>query len=64
MDDDEPKRAPDLALAQLSRQDISTLSVSDLGERIDALKAEITRCEEAIAARDDTRAAAEKLFRT
>ena len=63
MEDDRPREAPDLILDKIGKQDISTLSVADLTERINSLKAEIARCEQAIAARDSTRSAAEKLFK-
>ena len=61
--DDEPREKPDLLLARLARQDLSTLSLGDLGERIDNMKAEIARCEALIASKSDTRAAADKLFK-
>jgi len=63
MEDDRPREAPDLALEKIGKQDLSTMSVADLNERILALKSEITRCEAAIASRDSTRSAAEKLFK-
>ena len=63
MNDDAPREAPDFTLKKIGKQDLSTLSVADLKERIDALAAEIERCEQAIAARDSTRSAAEKLFK-
>lgn len=63
MDDDALREAPDLALKKIGKQDISTMSIADLNERIEALRAEIARCEQAIAARDTTRSAAEKLFK-
>lgn len=63
MDFDEPKPQPDFTLKLIARQDLSTLSVGDLEERIASLKAEIARCESALGDRGSTRAAAEKLFR-
>lgn len=63
MDEEAAKKAPDHALAGLLKDDIYDLSVEDLEERIGNLKLEIARCEKAIAARTDTRAAAEKLFK-
>lgn len=63
MDFDEPKPEPDLTLKMLERQDLSTLSVGDLKERIASLQAEIARCEGALGDRGVTRAEAEKLFR-
>jgi uncharacterized small protein (DUF1192 family) len=63
MDIEEPKPEPDLTLKAIARQDLSTLSVGDLEERIASLKAEIARCEAALGDRGSTRAEAEKLFR-
>jgi len=63
MEDDRPKEAPDLTLDKLGKQDLYTMSVADLRARIDALKSEVARCEAAIASRNDTRTAAEKLFK-
>ncbi|MCO6389179.1 MAG: DUF1192 domain-containing protein [Aliihoeflea sp.] len=44
-------------------QDLSLLSVGELGERIEALKAEIARLEADIAGKSSTLSAAEALFR-
>jgi uncharacterized small protein (DUF1192 family) len=44
-------------------QDLSLLSVAELGERIDILKAEIARLEAELAAKGSTKLAAEALFR-
>ncbi|MFQ5564298.1 MAG: DUF1192 domain-containing protein [Parvularculaceae bacterium] len=63
MDEDAPRERPDFELAFLVKQDLSTLSIDDLRARIDSMKAEIARCEAAIAARGDTRAAAEEIFK-
>lgn len=63
MEDDRPRELPDLTLEKISRQDLYTMSVGDLAARIDNLKAEIARCEAAIATRNDTRSAADKLFK-
>lgn len=63
MDFDLPTEKPDLTLQKLGTQDLSTLSLSDLAERIAAMKIEIARCESLIAAKSDTRAAAERLFK-
>ncbi len=64
MDENAPRERPDFALAFLEKQDLSTLSIGDLEERIGAMNTEITRCKAAIASRSDTRAAAEELFKT
>ena len=42
---------------------IETMSVEELNERIGMLRQEITRLEEAIAARQKTKAAADSLFK-
>lgn len=63
MEDDRPREAPDLTLSKIARQDLYTLSVGDLQERIASLRLEINRCEQALALRDSTKSAAEKLFR-
>lgn len=42
---------------------IDTMSVEELEERIGLLKAEITRLEQAISARNKTRSEAESLFK-
>lgn len=44
-------------------QDLSTLSVADLNERIVVLKGEIARIETELRSKDTTRGAAEALFR-
>lgn len=44
-------------------QDLSLVSVAELAERIEALKAEIARLESDIAAKSSTRTAAEALFK-
>lgn len=58
--DDEPVKTP---RRHEIGQDISLLSVDELGERIGMLKLEIERIEAELAARDTTKAAAEALFR-
>jgi uncharacterized small protein (DUF1192 family) len=42
--------------------DLSDASVGELAERIEALRAEITRCEEAMKAKDAARLAADSVF--
>lgn len=64
MDDEAVNEKPDFTLGFLSKQDLYTLSVGDLEERIDALKAEIKRCEAALGDRGGARAEAEKLFKS
>jgi len=58
--DEEPrKRAPVHEIGQ----DLSLLSVAELAERIEQLKAEIARLEADMQAKDKTKNAAEALFR-
>jgi len=58
--DDEPvRRKPIHEIGQ----DLSLLSVGELGERIDALKAEIARLKADMAGKGSTRTAAEALFK-
>lgn len=63
MDDQVRTEKPDLTLGDLKKQDLYEMSVSDLEERIAALKEEITRCEAAMKDRGSSRAAADKLFK-
>jgi uncharacterized small protein (DUF1192 family) len=56
-----PKAGP--ATGHQVGQDLSTLSVDELNERIGILQGEIRRLEAAMDAKTDTRAAAEALFR-
>ena len=60
MFDDEPVKKP---RAHEVGMPIETMSVEELGERIDILKAEIVRLEDAVAARKQTKAAADSLFK-
>jgi uncharacterized small protein (DUF1192 family) len=45
-------------------QDLSMLSVGELKERIEALKAEISRLESAMTAKEASRSAADSVFKT
>ncbi len=63
MDIDEPKEPPDLTLQKIGKQDLYSMSVGDLEERIASLKAEIARCEKALGDRGSSKEAAEKLFK-
>jgi len=64
MDPEQLNEKPDMTLGSLARQDLYTMSVSDLEECIMALKGEITRCQSALGDRGSTRDAAEKLFKS
>ncbi len=63
MDEERPRETPDLTLDKIGKQDLYTLSIGDLKERMASLKVEIARCEQALEARDTTKSAAEKLFK-
>lgn len=63
MDEEPLNEKPDLTLGFLVKQDLYTMSVDDLEERIASLKAEIVRCEAAMKDRGSTRSEAEKLFK-
>lgn len=63
MDEDRVREIPDLTLEKIGKQDLYAMSVGDLEERVKSLKAEIARCEQAIALRGSTKSAAEKLFK-
>jgi uncharacterized small protein (DUF1192 family) len=58
-DDERPARKPTHEIGQ----DLSALSVEELGERIAMLRAEITRLEAAVDTKSATRNAAEQFFR-
>ena len=64
MDEEGLTEKPDLTLGFLKKQDLYTLSVDDLNERIGAMKKEITRCQSELKNRGDTRSEAEKLFKS
>ncbi len=64
MDDDALNEKPDLTLGFLVKQDLYTLSVDDLNDRIASLKAEIARCEAALNDRGSSLSEAEKLFKS
>jgi len=58
-EDDRPKKKPVHEIGQ----DLSLLSVEELAERIDALKAEIARLEASIAAKRASRSSADQFFK-
>ncbi|WP_081643333.1 DUF1192 domain-containing protein [Sphingobium bisphenolivorans] len=62
MEDDRPRKADD-PLAQLLRQDLGPLSVTDLEARITALEGEITRVRSKIESAVNHKASAEALFK-
>ena len=54
----EPKPKPTITVGE----DLSDASVGELAERIEALREEIARCEEAIKTKDAARSAADAVF--
>ena len=54
----EPKPKPTVTVGD----DLSEASVAELAERIEALRGEISRCEEAMQAKDAARLAADAVF--
>ncbi len=63
MDDDLPGMKTASAKSVIVGEDLSTISEQDLKERIVALEREITRTQETLAQRGNTRNAADALFR-
>jgi uncharacterized small protein (DUF1192 family) len=63
LDDLQPRRKPDDALAALTRQDLDPLSVDELGERIAALEAELERTRAKLAGAQSFRSVADSLFK-
>ncbi|MCW2306159.1 DUF1192 domain-containing protein [Rhodobium gokarnense] len=61
-DDEGPAKAP--RAGHRVGEDISTLSVAELTERIGELEAEIGRLKDAILAREATRSAADSVFKS
>lgn len=62
-DDSDPRPARGAVLTALGREDLELYSVEELDERINALKAEISRCERAREGKRSGRSAADALFR-
>ena len=54
---------PDDPLVALGRQDLDPMSIDELHERIEALKAEIARVEAHVAAATKHRSVADELFK-
>lgn len=61
-EDLEPRPQRGAALASLHREDLDLYSVEELGERIEALEAEIARARAAITAKSAKKSAADALF--
>jgi uncharacterized small protein (DUF1192 family) len=58
-DEDPPKRKAALVVGE----DLATLSIDELGERIEILRAEIVRLEEAIVAKRQSLGVADSFFK-
>ncbi len=61
-EDLEPRPQRGAAIASLGREDLDLYSVDELGERIEALEAEIARARAAIASKAAKKSAADALF--
>ncbi len=61
-EDLEPRPQRGAAIATLGREDLDLYSVDELGERIEALEAEIARARAAIASKAAKKSAADALF--
>lgn len=61
-EDLEPRPQRGAAMAALGREDLDLYSVDELGERIEALEAEIARARAAIAGKAAKKSAADALF--
>ena len=61
-EDLEPRPQRGAAVASLGREDLDLYSVDELGERIEALEAEIARARAAIAGKAAKKSAADALF--
>ncbi len=62
MDMDEPRKLAPTA-ASLAKEDLEALSVFELEERLDLLKAEIARTGQMIASKQSSQDSAESVFR-
>lgn len=61
-DDLDPRPQRGAALTALGREDLDLYAVEELGERIEALEAEIARVRSALAAKAAKKSAADALF--
>ena len=61
-EDLDPRPQRGAAIATLGREDLDLYSVDELGERIEALEAEIARARAAIASKAAKKSAADALF--
>jgi uncharacterized small protein (DUF1192 family) len=63
-DDLEPRKRRSEALVALAREDLTLLGIEELKERIAALETEIARIRALLDKKQDSRSAAEALFRS
>lgn len=63
MDIDEPLRPEPTGAASLAKEDLETLSVEELEERIALLEAEIARSKQMVASKQSSQSTAEDVFR-
>ena len=62
LEDLEPRPQRGAALTALAREDLDLFSVEELGERVEALEAEIARARAAIDGKSSRKSAADALF--
>ncbi|MCC2097204.1 MAG: DUF1192 domain-containing protein [Hyphomicrobiales bacterium] len=62
--DDDPFAAPKKQAAHEIGEPLDSISVEELGERIELLRQEIARLEAALTSKQATKSAAESFFRT
>lgn len=63
MDIEDLAPRPDQPLKALAKEELGTLSIDELDDRIEALKAELARVEQALARKKDSLNAADSVFR-
>lgn len=63
MDIEDLAPRPDQPLKALAKEDLGGLSIDELNDRIQALKAEISRIEQVLANKKDSLNAADNVFR-
>lgn len=64
MDFDDLPVKKDTPLTAVEKEDLSTISADELADRVDRLKAEITRTEAEIQAKNASKAAADAFFKS
>ncbi len=64
MDSDDAPLRKNIPLSEVEKEDLSTISVEELEERVQRLEAEITRTKAEIKAKSASKAAAEAFFKS